>query len=211
MKIMSEEQATEATSEESQIEPKASEEDEDFRPFEEISESYQPQPIKKVMVDGLPTQVAMGEGSHIPALSTESLVCLEDTRKFVRRYQTTGQISETYEPDQVVQMPNGGWILRAPEGSPWVWVEPIRPRCSHYVEQLTQFELNPENSVLLRLCSGRRTIGGAFMSVSDLAMWACSMRTPRDLISEERLTRFNKQKIEQGESRVGESIFGKGI
>lgn len=205
---MSDEQETEATSEESQIDPKASEEDADFRPFEEIEESYQPKPMKKVMVDGLPTQVSMGEGSHIPALSTETLVCLEDTSQFVRRYIETGEIAQTYTPEQVEQMPNGGWAVR--QRGAKVWVEPIRPRCSHYVEQLTQFELNPENSVLLRLCAGRRTIGGAFMSVSDMGMWACSMRTPRDLISEERLTRFNKQKIEQGESRVGDSIFGKG-
>ena len=223
---MSEEEnseATEAHESETVVDPSADHEDDEFRPFDEIAEGYQPKPLKKVAAaDGLPTQVSMEVGEdHIPALSPETLVCLEDTSQFVLR-DALGRPKQWFEPNQVEQMPNGKWFVRMKDVNAGVVEErlrkkgalcevvPKRVRCSHYVEQQTQFEHNPAHMAQLRLCSGRRTVSGAFMSVTDLAMWACSMREPRDLISEERLLQFNKKKREQGETRVESSIFGKG-
>ena len=89
----------------------------------------------------------------------------------------------------------------------WFEVEPIRPPCRHYVRQMTQFEYNPENDAILRLCSARRTTEGTFMSVRDRKMSACDMRDPPDLESESQIDEFDKKKIEQGATREYFSIF----
>jgi hypothetical protein len=48
------------------------------------------------------------------------------------------------------------------------------------------------------------------MTVRDSAMWACSMRVPRDLKTEEEfLEKFDNEKVEQGKRRQHFSIFKK--
>lgn len=89
----------------------------------------------------------------------------------------------------------------------WIEVEPIRPPCRHYVRQISQFEYNPENDVVIRLCSARRTTEGAFMSVRDRKIAACDMRAPRDLESEKIIDDFDARKIKQGMEREYFSIF----
>lgn len=90
----------------------------------------------------------------------------------------------------------------------WIEVEPIRPPCRHYVRQITQFEYNPENDVVIRLCSARRTTEGAFMSVRDRKIAACDMREPRDLESEKIIDDFDTRKIKEGAEREYFPIFG---
>ena len=197
--------------------------DVDFHPFSEVQESVELTAIQKVTAaDGMPTQVSLAENSDIPPLTLQSLVCLEDTSTFVLR-DSVGRIRQSFEPEQVEQMPNGYWYVDAEHikaglideklraKGKLIAVEPIRPRCQHYVEQSTSFELNAHALVHLRLCSGRRSNGGAFMSVRDTGIYACSMRSPRDLGSEKRLQEFNEKKIEEGLERLDDSIFsGKG-
>lgn len=87
--------------------------------------------------------------------------------------------------------------------SDYVEVQPIRPRCKHYVRQSAQFQYNARNRVQHRLCAARRTTEGTFMSVRDSGMWACDMREPRDLRTEKKiLDKFDRDKIQQGKERV---------
>lgn len=175
----------------------------EFSPFDEIAEEYKPSPIRKVTgADGLPTNFHEGS-SDIPALSVESLVCMEDTSVFVTRDEH-GRISSTFQKEKVQRMPNGKYYVKGVE------VQPVRPRCEYYVRQMAMFDYNPEGKVHLRLCSARRTTEGTFMTVRDSAMWACSMRNPRDLVTEEKhLDKFDAEKIEQGKNRKHFSIFKK--
>jgi len=178
--------------------------EEDFTPFSELEEGFQPTQIQKVLAeDGLPTQVAPDAGkSDIPPLSPETLVCMGDYSTFVIRDEA-GRIKDRYVPEEVECGIDGVWRNR--DGTD---VQPIRQPCQHYVRQMTQLPENPDNQLILRLCSARRTTEGAFMSVSNLAMWACTMRSPRDLGSEQQLDEFDVKKVEEGRTRVYDSIFG---
>lgn len=110
---------------------------------------------------------------------------------------------------KLVQYANAGHVIRVTRE--WIEVEPIRPECTHYVRQMSQFDYNPENQKIYRLCSARRSTEGAFMSVSDRGVWACSMRSPRDLTSEAALDDFDRKKIVEGKDRVYLPLFGAGI
>lgn len=177
--------------------------EEDFSPFDDLQEQFKPSEIQKVLAeDGLPTQVAPDAGkSDIPPLSPKTLVCMGDFSSFVERHPD-GSISACHSPEEVYRRDDGGWCTKG-----GISVEPIRLPCRHYVRQMTQLPENPENQLILRLCSARRTTEGAFMSVSDLAMWACTMREPRHWESEELLDDFDHKKVRQGIRREHRSIF----
>lgn len=130
---------------------------EDWGAFDEVSESFQPHPIKVIEVNGLATLAPENpEPEDIPPLSPETLVCLgtED-----------------------------------------------RSRCDHYGEQLTQADFNASVKVLLRFCTARRNVEGAFMSLVDRGMWACTLRSPRDDASERLIREMNERKIREGQRR----------
>lgn len=127
----------------------------------------------------------------------------------------------TFRPDQVERViwrsePSGNsaiveWELKWPISTSGhrPRLEPKRHACSHYVRQVTQLDMNPKNKVHFRLCAARRTTEGTFMTVRDIAMWACSMREPRDLASEAKyIDSFDEQKMKEGRNRVYASIFG---
>lgn len=183
--------------------------EEEFHPFDEIHDDYKPTRSGKVYgEDGLPTQDAEVLDSGIPPLSPETLICMGDTSRFVVR-DKYGRIVQEFSPDQVKRMPSGTWL--ATHNTEEIEVEPIRPACKYYARQLGQGGDNPEIKVTYRLCSARRTTEGAFMSVRDTGMWACSLREPRDLASEEKhLDLFDQNKIKEGTIRVANSIFSKG-
>lgn len=185
--------------------------EEEFHPFDEFQEDFKPTRTGKVLAeDGMPTQDAEVLGSNIPPLSPETLICMEDRSQFVRR-DSLGRIQATFSAEVAEQLPNGNWYLKEDlevdleQAMP---VEPIRPSCEHYVRQQGQGGDNPEMKVHYRLCAARRTTEGAFMSVRDTGMWACTMREPRDPDSEKRhLDLFDETKIQQGATRVSHSIF----
>ena len=186
----------------------------EFSPFDEIAEDFKPSEIKKVIAsDGMPTQYAPQSKSDIPALSTESLVCMEDLSMFVVRGMH-GDIIEEFFPEEVERMPDGNYYVKddtADNKQRRKSVTPLRPRCEHYVRQMTQFDHNADAKAHLRLCAARRTTEGTFMTLRDSAMWACSMREPRDLITEESLLdKFDRDKIEAGRNRQHFSIFDMG-
>jgi hypothetical protein len=197
--------------------------EEDFHPFDEVGENCIFGPIKQVYgADGL-------KGLHVPAEQTrtdiphfnaETLICIGVFDKFVIRDEF-GEITHEFPPD-IVQRGNDGkyfipWkaLTQTQQASLWgaktfVIVEPIRPPCKHYVRQMSQFEHNPENQVMTRLCSARRTTEGTFATVRDVAIWACDMRVPRDLASEKKhLDTFDEMKIKQGQDDTWHSMFKK--
>lgn len=202
----------EAAAPEETLVPRSPEEGEadSFRPFDEFAEGYQPTAIPRTTgPDGLPQHVDPGyRGEDIPPLSTENLVCMGDFSSFVQR-DSFGRVRLKTEPEKVQQMPDGKWYRNAgTDEEPFLEeVEPIRPPCVHYARQVTQLEKNPEHRLHARLCTARRTTSGAFMDLGDLAMWACSMRSPRDLDSEKTIKEFDDAKIEQGANRAFHSIF----
>lgn len=238
----------------------------DWSPFDEVSGEFVPRPIPRSMAaDGMPKPNLPPPKSDIPALSTETLVCMGDYSSFVLR-DHFGDVIAEFAPAEVERSPHGHWRARyelvlerskmrierwrkrhaeamkdpavqahghdlrassdrlllgmmlsqsadiankTPMVSyEWVEVEPVRSECKHYVRQLGQADYNPEIEKVFRLCSARRTTEGAFMSVSDRAVWACAMREPRDLVTEKRLDDFDAKKIQEGTERVYLPMFG---
>lgn len=198
--------------------------DEEWSPFDEVGDEYAVPKTRQIMAsDGLPTQIAPPGGSNdIPPLSTTTLICMADESKFVLRDEW-GEPWVEWPGDKVERAANGMWRARwkdADFGSrqddrkksdDWTRVDPIRPPCEHYIRQWTQFDLNTEAGVMLRLCAVRRTTEGAMMSLRDRAMYACDARVPRVLDAEkEWIDAFDKRKIAQGEHREYVPIFAAG-
>lgn len=207
-----------------------------FAPFDDFQESFDPGPIKKVLgSDGLPTQHAPFTGSDVPPLSTETLTCMADESEHVIRDEMGRIMARSSKTPKI--MPNGmrfldrddlEWTERVPErlvppskelllqfghsvleedGRTLVLVEPIRAQCKHYARQFTQLDLNPENKALFRLCTARRSMGGAFMDLSNLAMFSCELRDPPDAKSLASADEFDRKKILQGKNREFLPIF----
>lgn len=88
-----------------------------------------------------------------------------------------------------------------------VEVEPIRPPCRHYIRQATQLQYNPDHKEVYRLCSLRRSMEGAMMTVGNLGVWACDGRDPRDIESEQFLAKFDEDKEREGKHRTYTNIF----
>jgi len=70
-------------------------------------------------------------------------------------------------------------------------VRPIRERCVHYKRQVfSNDEVTDEKAyghkIVFRNCTFRRSVGGAFMSLRDEAVYACDYREPRDEASIEK-------------------------
>ena len=84
----------------------------------------------------------------------------------------------------------------------WCEVEPLRPMCKHYARQLTDFQDNDEHVFVARLCTGRRDDGGEFLSLRDSQTFACTMRCPRDAVSEARADLLDANKIRLGAARI---------
>jgi hypothetical protein len=103
-----------ATPEECEIaSPEGSPDAEDeFHPFDEVYDAYQPGPALRSMgPDGLVQTIDTTSESDIPALSTESLVCMGDYSKFVVRTHW-GDIVATFEPLEVERAPDGRWRIK---------------------------------------------------------------------------------------------------
>ncbi len=207
-----------------------SEEAEDsFNPFDEVQESVNLGPLPIVIAaDGMPT-IAPIDPDYVPPLSTETLVCMGDFSKFVVR-DSFGFVVTEFSPDRVERAPTGEYfvLLQKDRDEPLLplfkavhlaigvgdpalpcrfVVDPIRPPCRHYVRKQMPMEEAHDHRYVYRLCSARRTTEGTFMSVGNTAVWACSMREPRDVASEKVLDDFDAQKVKEGQERSYHSIF----
>ncbi len=204
--IENEEASNEETLLESQEPSKEAEEE--FHPFDEVSEEFHGSSIFHVTAeDGLPTQHFEQEGDHLPALSCETLACMENRSAFVIRGEH-GKIDKSFPPEYVFRRPDGTWEVRDGFEMAGSDVEPLRPACKHYVRQVTSFENRSDKRLHLRLCAARRTTEGTFMTVRDSAIYACSMREPRDIETEQKaIEAFDDDKVAQGKDRSFHSMF----
>lgn len=66
-----------------------------------------------------------------------------------------------------------------------LFVQPRRPRCEYYKRQVFSNDGQPDpnepgHKIVFRNCTIRRSVGGAFMSIRDEAVFACDYRSPPD-------------------------------
>ena len=182
--------------------------------------------------DRLPVQVVPDNQDRPPPLAVDTLVCMEDRRSFVLR-NSDGSVWASFEPSEVQRMPNGEYFVeydqvqaRATDmssaektalydrvlrtGQPWrdvVGVEPIRPICAHYLRVQTDVSIDRERRYLTRSCMAQRSETGEYYSVGDAAIYACSLRSPRHLESEQILEDFDALSMEQSLERVKAGSF----
>lgn len=155
--------------------------------------------------DGMPVQADNGELRTPPPFTHKTMVCVEDARSFVEellepdqdtslhfeqreRFDSNGVEAEpmVFASDKVIVK----WGRKCVEqksayGVVYVPVKPVRPRCIHYMRQMMNNEevVNEDefgHRYVFRNCTMRRSVGGAFMSVGNCAVYACDYRDPPD-------------------------------
>lgn len=182
--------------------------------------------------DGLPSPVGISIEGAVP-LSTGTLVCLEDRSSFVLRARFSGAVLARFEPSEVAQLPNGGYRTALSLALPrlaasrsvealallaslgrdallsggHVGVEPVRPRCRHFGRQMVDFPEEQKHQIVERMCMRRSTSDGIPVSLMDSAMYACDLRSPRDLESERRVDAADDRIIAKGEERRAAGTF----
>ena len=124
----------------------------------------------------------------------------------VRQYGAAHDLPVHPDDEQVLSQLLAGIAPGMAMNNAWIEVFPVRPPCRHYARQLTQFELNAQAKVMLRVCAARRTTEGAFMSLRDRAMWACELREP-PAASSTLLEEFDAAKMQEGARRECVPIF----
>jgi hypothetical protein len=91
-----------------------------------------------------------------------------------------------------------------PEGTAqaWVPVRPRRERCKNFMRQVMANDDVPEKGDFghfLRFynCTARRSVGGAYMTLRDEAMYACDYRNPPDPATIERhIDEYDRQRLD---------------
>lgn len=150
--------------------------------------------------DGLPSPVIRQQDPFAPPLAIDTLVCLPDESLFVVR-DKYGVILEKYLPDEVERTPNGCWLSRRTKDGNRFEVTPIRPKCIHLSRQLMDSDGDPTHMMMERCCTARRDSGGEFLSVANMQIVACELRDPLDIVSEERLRKWDARKVKLGAER----------
>jgi hypothetical protein len=99
-------------------------------------------------------------------------------------------------------------------GAAAIPVRPIRERCRHYKRQCMGNDDQPDPTAFLhyirfRNCTVRRSIGGAFLSLRDEAIYACDYRDPPDPVSvEKHLDGPDRRKLVGRPDLVKVPLFG---
>lgn len=93
------------------------------------------------------------------------------------------QDRRVFAPSQVEKL--FGQSFARLETGKYVPVQPIRERCVHYKRQVLSNDAEPDpeapgHRIIFRNCTARRSIGGAFLSLRDEAVYACDYRDPVD-------------------------------
>jgi hypothetical protein len=169
----------------------------------------EPIPMVAHPVDGLPVPANERHGlATAPPFTHEHMTCVEDDRQFVEifeeeqfrrpeldrrlmalltfrsQYDDAGTLRErtVFEPNEVEQK-FGHRVARGGQG--WQLVRPIREACTYYKRQVFPNEEIPDpdafgHRIVFRNCTMRRSVGGAFMSLRDEAVYACDYRNPAE-------------------------------
>lgn len=145
--------------------------------------------------DGMPVQVPQANFDSPPGLSPENLVCMADTSSFVER-DVYGEVLRTWPPSEVTRTADGAYLAKdGGDPNTRVVVEPIRPACQNYLRQMTDITADREHRFIQRACLAQRSETGEYLSLRDGAVFACSLRSPRDLKSEALLDDFDNGKM----------------
>jgi hypothetical protein len=170
-------------------------------------------------------------------LAVDTFVCMEDKREFViRNSDGSVWVSFKPEqvarmPNGEYYVTKADLDLEAARKSDWevsfAWlgekglllstgavnghtviaVEPIRPRCVHYLRVLTDISADRSRRFLTRACMKQQSDSGEYYSVGDSAIYACGIREPRHQASEEELDRFDDFSMQESVERQKASAF----
>jgi len=91
---------------------------------------------------------------------------------------------------------------KAKSGVNLLRVRPRRPRCEHFQQQLFNIDGVADMRIMFTNCSAKRSVGGAMMSLRDQAVFACTLRTPRDPVSEKLIEEFDAKRLNANVERV---------
>jgi hypothetical protein len=172
--------------------------------------------------DGLPVPETRSHLPLVAPLSPDTFVCLADESEFVLRSRRWGEVVGRFSPSLVTQAASGEHYVHLDDaidaGAPWldIWraldlrsrrvrVEPVRPTCRYYAQQMTDFGDDASHQMLERLCTARRDEESFFVGLQNTQMHACDLRSPRDEKSVERLRLMNETKIALGRDRIKET------
>lgn len=212
-------------------------EESEHEAMEEIFESFPVEPIPVIMdKDGLPTPVTGDpEQSLAIPFTYETQLCIEDDREYVElfteefsappdgrgyfasvsRYTDQGEPVERrrFDPSQV-KYRWGVPCVAVPEyGGLELPVRPRRERCQYYKRQVFSNDSQPDadkpgHQIIFRVCTMRRSNGGALMSLRDEAVYACDFRLPPDPESSRRQDEKDRTKLQQRPDLVRLPLFG---
>lgn len=178
--------------------------------------------------DRMPVPASPDNEDRPPPLAVDTLVCMEDKRLFVIR-NSDRSIWAYFTQQEARRAPNGEYFvnldvisekqLNADErlrghmfmtSNPVrevVRVEPIRPACVHYARLQTDISADRTRRYLSRSCMAQRSETGEYYSVGDAAIYACSLRSPRHLESEQILDDFDALKVQQANEKIQAGLF----
>lgn len=212
----------------------------EWRARDEITETFEPEPI--VMVespeDGLPVPADESMDLAVAAPFTlETVVCLEDERQYVELFADELSAAGWYKNEHTDDANFGGWsravsrdanerytlqlyvrhrydcegveraearVSSPPEAVQRKYgllvaetklglmpVRPARERCRFYQRQCMAASDQPDPTepghfLLFRNCTMRRSVGGAFMTLRDEAVYGCDYRDPPDPLTVEK-------------------------
>lgn len=171
--------------------------------------------------DGMPRSASTlsMEDTLAPALDPDTFICMGDESAFVVR-DGWGNVLVSVDSSRVKWFHGkalygieAGWLASLTEderklaGNPqpvmggaefWFSVEALRPQCEHYCRVMTDFEGSDVNKRVERVCTAQRTEGGEYIALGDTRVYACEHRSPRDFVSEERLRKFDADRVSEG-------------
>ncbi len=175
--------------------------------------------------DRMPVPAAADNEDRPPPLAVDTLVCMEDKRSFVIR-NSDWSVCVSFEPKDVLRLPNGEYFVERgvyqtasggyeASGADMIWtddrnvvrVEPIRPACQYYARLQTDISADRSRRYLSRSCMAQRSETGEYYSVGDAAIYACSLRSPRHLESEQILDDFDALKVQQANEKIQAGLF----
>lgn len=185
--------------------------------------------------DGLPRPDDARGQLVAPPLSVETFVCMEDDSEFVEVFVDDGlprPATDTFaavskwSDDGKPAMPRifkeaverYGVLCAAQDGQPLltigkqlIAVRPKRPQCKHLVTRI-----NVDTSIdnqgkpatpVMRFCSAFKTVGGAYFSLMDENIIACTHRDPPDPATQALVRQKEREKVAQGKERTHLPMF----
>lgn len=131
------------------------------------------------------------------------------------RYDVDGDEIErkTFTPAQVSKHFGIYWGSTGNSAEGMYPVVPVRPVCEFYKRQVfsndsVQDPDAPGHKIVFRNCTARRSIGGAFLSLRDEAIYACDYRSPPEPVSVKRfLDDPDNKRIMSNEHKIKLPLF----